>query len=78
MFVYRIEKYIGAYQAAMSGLDAVVFTAGIGENHPWLVKRIAKDLKGVVSRRARFLVIPTNEELLIAQDTYGIIKNNNH
>ncbi|MDP3803994.1 MAG: acetate kinase, partial [Candidatus Omnitrophota bacterium] len=78
MFVYRIKKYIGAYQAAMGGLDAVVFTAGIGENHPWLIRRIAKDLKDVVSRRAKFLMIPTNEELLIAQDTYDIIKNNNH
>src|SRR3989338_7513729 len=74
MFVYRIEKYIGAYQAAMSGLDAVVFTAGIGENHPWLVKRIAKDLKDVVSRKAAFMVIPTNEELLIAKDTHQIIR----
>lgn len=78
IFVYRIEKYIGAYQAAMGGLDAAVFTAGIGENHPWLIRRIAKDLKNVVSGRTRFLVIPTNEELLIARDTYGIIKNNNH
>ncbi|MBI5144264.1 MAG: acetate kinase, partial [Candidatus Omnitrophica bacterium] len=75
MFIYRIEKYIGAYQAAMSGLDAVVFTAGIGENHPWLVKRIAGDLKNVVPKGTNFLVIPTDEELLIAQDTYEIIKS---
>ncbi|MBN1526832.1 MAG: acetate kinase [Candidatus Omnitrophica bacterium] len=74
MFIYRIEKYIGAYVAAMGGLDAVVFTAGISENNPWLVKRIEDDLKGIVPREAKFLVIPTNEELLIARDTYKIIK----
>jgi acetate kinase len=74
IFIYRIEKYIGAYQAAMRGLDAVIFTAGIGEHNPWLVNRIKKDLKGVVSKSAKFLVIPTNEELLIARDTYEIIK----
>lgn len=74
MFIYRIEKYIGAYMAAMGGLDAVVFTAGIGENHPWLIKRVAKDLKDVVPKKTKFLVIPTNEELLIAKDTYEIIK----
>ncbi|MDP2929382.1 MAG: acetate kinase [Candidatus Omnitrophota bacterium] len=73
IFVYRIEKYIGAYQAAMGGLDAVVFTAGIGEHNPWLIKRISKDLKSIVNG-AKFLMIPTNEELLIAKDTYGIIK----
>jgi len=74
MFIYRIEKYIGSYQAAMGGLDAVIFTAGIGENHPWLVKRIGRDLKDVVSKNVKFLVIPTNEELLIARDTYELVK----
>ncbi len=74
IFVYRIEKYIGAYQAAMKGLDAVVFTAGIGEHNPWLISRIKKDLKRVVNKRAKFLVIPTNEELSIARDTYEMIK----
>lgn len=74
IFVYRIKKYIGAYLAAMGGLDAVVFTAGIGENSPWLVKSIENDLKGIVPRGTRFMVVPTNEELLIARDTYEIIK----
>ncbi len=74
MFVYRIKKYIGAYMAAMGGLNAVIFTAGIGEHCPWLVKRIAEELKDVVSNKVKFLVIPTNEELLIARDTYAIIK----
>jgi acetate kinase len=73
MFVYRIKKYIGAYQAAMGDLDAVIFTAGISENHPWLVKKIEQGLKKTVPKKTKFLVIPTNEELLIAHDTYEII-----
>lgn len=73
IFTYRIEKYIGAYQAAMKGLDAVVFTAGIGEHSPWLISRIKSDLKSVVNKKTKFFVIPTNEELLIAKDTHGII-----
>jgi len=44
MFVYRIVKYIGAYSAAMNGLDNLVFTAGIGENSDLLRKEIAKNL----------------------------------
>ena len=74
IFTYRIEKYIGAYQAAMKGLDAVVFTAGIGEHNPWLISRIKSDLKSVVNKKVKFLVIPTNEELSIARDTYEIIR----
>ena len=74
IFIYRIKKYIGAYQAAMGGLDAVIFTAGVGENNPWIVKRIAAELKNVVSNKTKFLVIATNEELLIARDTYRLIK----
>jgi acetate kinase len=74
IFIYRIKKYIGAYQAAMGGLDAVIFTAGVGENNPWILKRIAAELKNVVARTTKFLIIPTNEELLIARDTYEIIK----
>ncbi|MDD5496142.1 MAG: acetate kinase [Candidatus Omnitrophica bacterium] len=73
IFIYRIEKYIGAYQVVMGGLDAIVFTGGIGENCPWLVRRIKKDLESTLRKRVRFLVIPTDEELLIARDTYGII-----
>jgi len=77
IFIYRIKKYIGAYQAAMGGLDAVIFTAGISEHNPWLVRRIGKELKGIAARRTRFMVVPTNEELLIAKDTYGIITEEN-
>lgn len=74
IYIYRIKKYIGAYMAAMGGLDAVIFTAGVGENNPWMVKRIAVDLKKVVPEKVKFLIIPTDEELLIARDTYKIIK----
>ena len=45
VFCYRIRKYIGAYAAAMGGLDAVVFTAGIGENNPRLRKMICSGLE---------------------------------
>lgn len=73
MFVYRIKKYIGAYYAVMGGLDAVVLTAGIGENNPWILKRLEKDLADVLPKKTQFLVVPTNEELLIARDTVSII-----
>ena len=59
----------------MGGLDAVIFTAGISEHNPWLVKRIARDLGSVVGKKTKFLVVPTNEELLIAKDTVDIIKH---
>ncbi len=94
VFAYRVKKYIGAYAAAMGGLDAVVFTGGIGENSPDVrracsngleifgieydearntsgdkEKRFSKD-----SSRVQLLVIPTNEELVIAMDTMEIVK----
>jgi len=69
IFIYRIKKYIGAYTGAMSGCDAVVFTGGIGENNPGLIEEICK---GVVAEDAKILTIPTDEELMIARDTYRI------
>ncbi len=74
IFVYRIKKYIGAYHAVMGGLDAVVFTGGIGENVPRIKKTLSREFSGVFSRKVKFLTIPTKEELLIARDTYGLIK----
>jgi len=74
IFIYRIKKYIGAYAAAMGGLDAVVFTAGIGENVPEIKNRLKKDIGNAFGKNVRFLTIPTNEELLIAQDTYNLVK----
>ena len=91
VFVYRIVKKIGAYAAAMNGLDAIVFTAGIGENSPTVRQMVAEhfvflglDLdqarnernETVISTdasRVALLVVPTNEELLIALDTLQLI-----
>ena len=93
---YGIKKYIGAYAAAMNGLDVLVFTAGIGENSPLLRKEVCKDLnffginiddkkndglkgkQAVISTddsRTAVLVVPTNEELMIALDTAEICNN---
>ncbi|MCX5715602.1 MAG: acetate kinase [Candidatus Omnitrophica bacterium] len=74
VFYYRIKKYIGAYIAVMNGIDAIVLTAGIGENNPWLKDRLEKDLSEILSKfGAKVLVIPTKEEWMIAMDTYEII-----
>lgn len=95
MYAYRIRKYIGAYAAAMDGLDAIIFTAGVGENSDVLRKAICEQLTffGVQldegrnairspeprrittdDSRVTVLVVPTNEELLIARDTYRIVQ----
>ncbi|NQT95994.1 MAG: acetate/propionate family kinase, partial [Candidatus Omnitrophica bacterium] len=74
IFLYRIKKYIGAYAASMDGLDAVVLTAGIGENVPLIKTKIAKDLRRFFySLKAKVLVIPTDEELEIAQETAQVL-----
>jgi len=97
MLCHQITKYIGGFAAAMGGIDAVVFTGGIGENNPQYRTRVAANLKfmGVeidedTNKKAfrtsdeydistekatvRTLVIPTNEELMIARDTYSLVK----
>ncbi len=95
MYAYRIRKYIGAYAAAMNGLDAIIFTAGVGENSDVLRRAVCEQLTffGVQldeernavrsseprrittdDSRVAALVVPTNEELLIARDTYRIVK----
>jgi len=94
VFCYRVKKYIGAYAAAMGGIDAVVFTGGIGENSNVVRERscagleflglnLDKDLNNTPSKEERFLdkggkarviVIPTNEELVIARDTLELVK----
>jgi acetate kinase len=95
MNTYRIKKYIGAYTAAMNGLDAIVFTAGIGENSV-LIRRLvcknmqylgidldvekndlrAKKLTEVQSdiSKVKVLIIPTNEEVEIAKQSYQLVK----
>jgi len=93
VFAYRVAGYIGRYAACMNGLDAIVFTAGIGENDvgirekvcdylTWFGVDIDPALNGKrgqaldVSKpnaKVRVLVIPTNEELVIARDTKSIL-----
>lgn len=96
MYNYRIRKYIGSYVAALGGVDAIVFTGGIGENAPDTREGVCKDLaflgldfdfdknnevRGVdaeISKpnsKVKVLVIATNEELVIAQDTEEIVKS---
>ncbi len=94
VFTYRVKKYIGAYAAAMGGLDAVIFTGGIGENSTRVRKACCENMEffGICFDPARneskekekvitadgstttVLVIPTNEELVIALDTMHIVK----
>lgn len=94
VFAYQAKKFIGSYAAAMNGLDAVVFTGGIGENSismremickntDFLGIKIDEDKNNVRGKQAdisaedaktKALVIPTNEELMIALDTVDIIK----
>ena len=94
MYSYRIKKYLGAYAAAMGGIDIIVFTGGIGENDPDTRLSSCKKLdfmdvlideeknaksrgkESIISKdnsRVTIIVIPTNEELVIAQDTLEII-----
>lgn len=67
VFIYRIKKYIGAYTAVMDGCDALVFTAGIGENQKGIRERICKGIFSYSKMKPRILVIPTDEELMIAR-----------
>ncbi len=93
MFTYQVKKYIGAYAAAMGGLNTLVFTAGIGENSPLIRAMICNKLEflgieldekmnnealdkeqfiSAASSKVKVLVIPTNEELMIALDTLAL------
>jgi acetate kinase len=92
IFVYAIQKYIGAYAAAMNGVDAIVFTAGIGENVAIvrekvlanfsylglkIDKRANKAHKTIITSKiskVKALVIHTDEEKVIASDTFEILK----
>ena len=91
VFVYRVQRYIGAYTAALAGVDAIVFTAGIGANSASIRRAILRPfgylgVKVDATRNAQgqalfstedsavhTLAIPTNEELVIARDTYALI-----
>jgi acetate kinase len=75
VFIYRIKKYIGAYTASMNALDAVVLTGGIGENSDIIKKKIEKEMKGFFRKfNAKLLVVPTNEEWMIAHETAELIR----
>jgi len=74
MFIYRIKKYIGAYMLILKRVDAICFTAGIGENNPDIIERIKKDVFEFLGKKVKFLVIPTDEELMIAILTYNLLK----
>lgn len=95
MFSYQTKKFVGAYAAAMGGLDCIVFTAGIGENTPYVREEVCKGLEflgvkfnsrankgkndGTVreisknNSKVKVLVIPTNEELVIARETAELL-----
>lgn len=75
IFIYRLIKYIGAYIIALGGADAIVLTAGISENQPEVKNQISKYIKEAWGKtKIPILVIPTNEELMIAQQTYQMTK----
>ena len=93
-FAYEVRKYIGAYAAALGGLDCLVFTAGVGENSASMRASICEGLEFLGVRldpeknkirgeevcistddsKVKVWVIPTNEELMIAQDTMELCK----
>ncbi|MDO4190802.1 MAG: acetate kinase [Bacteroidales bacterium] len=94
MYNYRIKKYIGAYAAAMGGVDVIVFTAGTGENMDIMRSGVCKGLEflgieldeevnkttrgkeQIISKpnsRVKVVVIPTDEELMIASDTMALL-----
>ncbi len=74
MFIYRIKKYIGAYLFILGGADAVCFTGGVGENNSGLVNKIKIDILKITGDKTKVLVIPTDEELMIGNLTYNLVK----
>lgn len=74
IFVYRIRKYIGSYIAVMGGVDAVVFTAGIGEHQTGIRSRVCRDAFAFLKKKPRIMVVPTDEELMIARQSYRLVK----
>lgn len=89
IYCHSVRKYIGAYMAEMGGVDAVIFTGGIGENSRFVRRLVSEGLDefGIVfdakkneanepvisTGRVKLLVVPTNEELAIARDTKAIL-----
>ncbi len=96
MNAYRIKKYIGSYTAVLNGLDAIIFTAGIGENSSYIRKLVCTDMDyfGIAldaskneirskeireintpDSKTKILVIPTNEEIEIANQVFELLTN---
>ena len=95
VYFYRITKYIGAYAAAMGGVDVILFTGGVGENQETARAGACKTLEflgvkldvernkvrgkeAIISTddsKVKVVVIPTDEELMIASDTMDIVKS---
>ena len=95
LFSYNCKKYVGAYAAAMNGVDCIVFTAGVGENTPGVRKAICENMQylglsideeknleknnGAIrditgkDSKVKVLIIPTNEELVIARETVELL-----
>ena len=93
LFAYSVKKYIGSYAAAMGGVDAIIFTAGVGENDAAARMAIASGLEfmgvrmdsdanavrgkeaiiSAIDSKVKVLLIPTNEELMIALDTAALV-----
>ncbi|MDD5155709.1 MAG: acetate kinase [Candidatus Omnitrophica bacterium] len=73
IFVYRVKKYIGAYIAVMGKVDAVVFTAGIGQNQQEIRQEICRGIFDALKKKPRLLVIPTDEELMIAHSAFKLM-----
>ncbi|MBU2540818.1 MAG: acetate kinase [Candidatus Omnitrophica bacterium] len=74
IFIYRLKKYISAYFGILGGADAIVFTGGIGENNPDIIKKVRVALNVFFKKAGtKILVIPTDEELIIARKTYELV-----
>ena len=94
MYQYRVRKYIGAYAAAMGGVDILIFTGGIGENSPDDREKICENMEFlglefdkkanegvrgkemVISKKesqVTVMIVPTNEEYVIASETRDIV-----
>jgi len=95
MYNYKIKKYVGAFAAAMGGVDIIVFTAGVGENQPSVRQGVCEGLEflgvkidkekdekvrgtetiiSTPDSKVKVVVIPTDEELMIARDTLALIQ----
>ncbi len=96
MEAYRIKKYLGSYSAVLGQVDAIVFTAGVGEMAPQIRKKVLGDLKSIgvevdmkknalsktrncetcistENSKVKVYVIPTDEELVMTEDTYALM-----